>query len=272
MHEVDLLDSGSILRCLLSSEPEAIFHFAANPDKGFDIPSAILQNNAVGTANLLEACRHRQRIDGSGLQVFVNVSSSEVYGDVRSEDVPIKETCSFRPVSPYAISKVAQDHLGAMYANAYGLRVVTTRAFSYVNYYHHGLFTSHFARQIAEIEAGKRKVLEHGNLDSVRTFVDSKSLMSAYWHAACLGRVGEAYNIGGDHVASVADVLISMCGFASCPIRCRPDPSLSRPADVTQQIPDCSKFREHTGWKPEPMDLVRLLRGNIDYWRKRVQG
>lgn len=272
LHEVDLLDFGSINTCLWKSRPDVIFHFAANSDKGFEIPSAIIQNNTVGTVNLFEAVRQGYPVlwNNSG-PVIVNVSSSEVYGDVREEDVPIKETCPFRPMSPYAVSKVAQDHLGTLYHEAYGIPIVTTRAFSYVNLYHHGIFTSHFARQIALIEKGKLNVLKHGNLDSVRCFVDAKDIMHAYWLAATKCEFGEAYNIGGTCVMAVGQILDKLIEFSLCPsvIKCKSDPSLMRPADVTMQIPDCSKFIAATGWKPT-FDVDRVLKELLDYWRKEI--
>lgn len=272
LHEVDLLDFGSITSCLWVSQPDVIFHFAANSDKGFEIPSAILHNNAVGTANLFGAVRSLQHENNP---TVVNVSSSEVYGDVHPEDLPIRESCPMRPMSPYAISKVAQDHLGRMYFKAYGLRVVTTRAFSYVNLYHKGIFTSAFARQIALIEAGKiPPVVRHGNLDSVRVFVDTKDIMRAYWLAATRCRFGEAYNIGGSYQATVGYILdkmlrISRLRHESLPFELEQDPGLLRPADVTLQIPDCSKFKNETGWT-EKFDVDRVLLDLLDHYRKEV--
>ncbi len=273
LHEVDLLDFGSILNALGRSRPDVIFHFAANSDKGFDIPSAIVHNNAVGTVNLFEAIRQGMgTIWSNGPYddpIIVNVSSSEVYGDVGPADVPISETCPFRPMSPYAISKVAQDHLGMLYHKAYGMKVVNTRAFSYVNLRHHGIFTSHFAYQIAMIERSRLKVLKHGNLDSVRCFVDAKDIMEAYWLAATKCDYGEAYNIGGTCVMSVGEVLTRMDGLTCCVIKREQDPSLMRPADVTMQIPDCSKFITQTGWKPT-FDVDKVLTELLEYWRNRV--
>ena len=203
--------------------------------------------------------------------VVVVVSSSEVYGDVRPEDVPITEECPMRPVSPYAISKLAEDHLGRLYHKAYGLRTVVTRAFSYVNHRHPSIFTSAFARQIAEIEQGKREVLLHGNLDSVRTFVDTRDIMHAYWLAATRCRFGEAYNIGGTSTASVGEVLNRLVWMSriKIPIESMEDPSLLRPVDVTQQIPCSDKFIAETGWERR-FDIDESLRGLLDHWRREV--
>lgn len=279
LHEVDLLDFGSILQCLRKSKPDAIFHLAANSDKGFEIPTAMLLNNAVGSANLLEAIRLERNIFPSTQHdpIVVVVSSSEVYGDVKPEDIPITEECPMRPVSPYAISKMAEDHLGRLYHKAYGLRTVVTRAFSYINNRHPSIFTTAFARQIAEIEQGKREVLLHGNLASVRTFVDTRDIMHAYWLAAIRCRFGEAYNIGGTITMSVGETLnylihLSMHtpgSFVWTPIKVRESPGLLRPVDVTQQIPCSDKFIVETGWQRK-FDVDESLQELLDYWRRKV--
>ena len=184
-HEVNLLDTSSIIECLRKSLPDVVFHLAADADvlASFHTPSAVLHNNIVGTSNLLEAIR-LERIN----PVFVMCSSSEVYGDVLPSEAPIKENCPMRPMSPYAVSKVAQDLLASVYFKAYQMRIIITRTFSYLNMHRSDLFTSHFAQQIALIEAGKLKELCHGNLDSVQAILDAKDVMRGYWMAACRGR------------------------------------------------------------------------------------
>lgn len=276
LHEVDLLDTGSIIRCLRLASPQIIFHLAANPDKGFEIPSAILMNNAVGTVNLFEALRFyiddlKERGEWLGSQVVVvNVSSSEVYGAVLSSDIPIKEDCPKRPVSPYAVSKLAQDCLAGVYHKAYGMNIITTRSFTYNNFYRTNLFTSDFARQIALIEIGKQQVLKHGNLDSVRVMCDARDIAHAYWLCATKCQPGEAYNIGGGQQITVRSVLLKLINMAMIPIDYREDPALKRPVDVTLQVPDCSKFREATGWQPQ-FDLDVSLRDLLNHWRKEVR-
>lgn len=271
LHEADLLDTGSLFRCIHPLDPDVIFHMAGNPDKGFEVPSAILTNNAIGTCNLFEAVR-LQIHDDRFLKypVIINVSSSEVYGDVRPDEVPITEDCPKRPVSPYGVAKLAQDNLGSVYFKAYGLPIITTRAFTYVNLLRPDLFTSAFARQIARIEQGKQTVLRHGNLDSVRVMLDTESIMEAYWLAATKGVAGEAYNLGGDQQVTVRSVLHKLIGLSSViGIRTEPDPALMRPVDVTLQVPDSSKFRQATGWAPT-FDLDASLRKLLDYWRQEV--
>lgn len=275
LHECDLLDTASIVRALRASRPDAIFHLAANPDKGFEIPSAILMNNAVGSVNLFEAVRLERGFHPPEKPDFdpllVSVSSSEVYGDVRPEDVPITEECPLRPVSPYGIAKLAQDHFGRVYHKAHGLRIVTTRAFTYLNPHRQDLFATSFARQIAKIEVGKRDVLMHGNLDSVRTLMSAESVAEAYWLAATRCRFGEVYNIGGTATMTVGEVLLRLSGMShKAPIRTVQGPDLLRPADVTHQVPCSDKFRKETGWQ-EKLDVDAALRGLLEHWRREVR-
>lgn len=269
LHEVDLLDTASIINCFQRLLPDAIFHLAANPDKGFEIPSAMLMNNAVGSANLFEAARLCYGVHQE-LPVIISASTSEIYGAVRPEEVPIREDCPKRPCSPYGVSKLAQDCLGKVYFDAYGMNIITTRAFTYNNFYRTNLFSSSFAQQIALIEAGKQKVLRHGNLDSVRVMCDASSIAEAYWLAAVRCRPGEVYNIGGDKQVTVGDVLQRLIRKASVPIHTEVNPDLLRPVDVTLQIPDCSKFRAETGWEPT-FDLDASLHGLLEYWRQEVK-
>lgn len=273
LYEADLLDMPSVLRCLWRSQPDVIFHLAANPDKGFEIPSAILMNNAVGTVNLFEAIRCWK--DGANLvgrewPICINVSSSEVYGAVRPEEIPIVEECPKRPCSPYAVSKLAQDCLAKVYYDAYGMNIITTRSFTYNNFYRTNLFTSDFAKQIALIELGKLKVLKHGNLESIRVMCDARDIAYAYWLAAVKGRVGEAYNIGGGQKVTVGGVLEEMKSMSTVPIVCEQDSNLFRPVDVTLQVPDCSKFKAETGWEPK-FDLSTSLCDLLNHWRQEVR-
>ena len=281
LHEADLADANSLFSLIKAVYPDVIYHCAANPDKGFEIPSAIIQNNLVGTANLLEAVRQVEEVREEWVReeghfpyqpTFVMVSSSEVYGAVTPEDVPIRESCPFRPVSPYAVSKVGCDHLARVYHKAYGMRVIVTRAFTYLNPLRPDLFASSFAKQIAEIEAGKRDVLRHGNLDSTRVLMAAEDMARAYWLAATRGRFGEAYNIGGSEPITVGEVMRRLISWSSKELRgfCRTDPALLRPADVTMQIPDCSKFKADTGWECK-IDIDAALLGLLEHYRKEVR-
>jgi GDPmannose 4,6-dehydratase/GDP-4-dehydro-6-deoxy-D-mannose reductase len=247
VHECDLLDLSSVVETLNRVKPDVIFHMAshANVRAGFITPLSVLNNNIMGTANLFEG------IKMVGLDPVVQLcSTAEVYGQVTQEDLPISETCPLRPSSPYAVSKTTQDHLGFTYWRCYGMKVIRTRMFAYLNPRRHDLFATSFARQVAQIELGLRDELTHGNLDSVRTVIDIRDAMQSYWIASEKCEYGEAYNISGLNSISVGQFLDMLKDLAKTEIKSRPDPALFRPADVTLQVPDVRKFESATGWKP----------------------
>ena len=266
LHECDLTDFSSVYSTLKLANPDVIFHIAshANVRASFTTPLAVLQNNIVGTANLFEAVR-LCKID----PIIQLCSTSEVYGRVEPHEVPIKETCSLNPVSPYAVSKVTQDLLGHAYFQSYNLKIIRTRMFAYINPRRSDLFATSFARQVAMIEAGYHKTLLHGNLDSVRTLIDVRDAMESYWIAVEKGRPGEVYNIGGEKTIRVGEFLDLLKQKATCYIPSQVDSRLLRPKDVTLQIPDTSKFAQETGWKPKYSfpESVQFL---LDYCRREI--
>lgn len=267
IHECDLMDSSSIIQALKIARPDAIFHLAAhaNVRVSFLEPAAVMSNNVLGTLNLLEAVRV------SKLDPLIQIcSTSEVYGQVTPEHIPIKENAPLCPVSPYAVSKTAQDLLGWSYFRSWGMRIIRTRMFTYLNPRRTDLFATSFARQIALIEAGHLKHLCHGNLDSVRTFIDVMDAVCAYWEAVLYCDPGEAYNIGGTTTMTVGDCLSRLKSLASVKIPTRPDPSLMRPADVTLQIPCVDKFHNATGWKPKK-EFNESLANLLEHWRIQVK-
>ena len=263
IHETDLVDFGSILRVIQDVRPGVIFHLAAhaNVRASFETPASVLNNNIIGTSNLLEAVR-LSNID----PIIQMCSSSEVYGQVRPEDVPITEDAPMRPSSPYAVSKTAQDLLGWTYFVSYGMRIIRTRMFSYLNPRRKDLFATSFADQIAKIELGHKKELTHGNLESVRTLIDVRDAMRAYWMAISHCEPGEVYNIGGSSTMKVGEFLDRLTTLSKVPIPTRIDASLFRPADVTLQIPCTEKFMNATGWQPI-IDFDDSMQNLLDYCR-----
>jgi GDP-4-dehydro-6-deoxy-D-mannose reductase len=273
VHECDLLDVSSITRCLKEVRPDLIFHLAAhaNVRASFINPLSVLENNIMGTANLYEGIRLAE-ID----PVFVLCSSSEVYGQVDPKDVPITEECPIQASSPYAVSKIAQDLLGLSYFRSYNMKLIRTRMFAYINPRRSDLFATSFAKQVARIELGLQKELTHGNLDSVRTLIDVRDAMRFYLQVAEYGDFGEVYNMGGKSSMKVGEFLDILKSKAKVDIPSRVDPRLYRPADVTLQIPDTSKFEslvEKSGnqfsWKPSISieDSIGFL---LDHCRKEV--
>lgn len=266
IHECDLNDFGSILAVLERVKPDAIFHLAshANVRASFETPIAVLQNNIIGTANLFEAVR-RARIE----PIIKVGSTAEVYGAVEKPGVPIREDAPIRPLNPYAVSKTTQDLLGFVYFKSYGMKIIRTRMFSYLNPRRTDLFATSFARQVARIEQGLQNELVHGNLDSLRSLLDVRDAMRAYWEAILHCTPGEVYNIGSTTPITVGDFLDLLIQRARVPIRTRLDSALLRPTDVSYSIPDVSKFIAATGWQPRYSfeDSVQYL---LDVWRKIV--
>lgn len=257
----DLMDLESVRVLLAETKPDAVFHLASGADvkKSFDDQGATFKNNVIGTLNLFEALR------AAAVQPRVMVcSTSEVYG--QPDFAPITEDFPIAPVNPYAVSKATQDLLGQMYERCWGIPVVVTRAFGYINPRRENLSLSTFARQIAEIEAGKREFLSHGNLDSVRTFCDVRDIARAY--AMAIEQEG-VFNIGAERPVSIGEALQEMIGMARVKIATRFDAGRSRPTDVTRIIPDCARFRRATGWEPNIL-LRDSLAWLLDQFRARV--
>jgi len=262
--EADLTDFASVFQVIRTVKPDAIFHLAAhaNVRASFVTPNSVLTNNILGTSNLFEAIRLAE------IDPYVQLcSTSEVYGVVTPDNIPIKEDTPLHPASPYAVSKAAQDLLGWSYFNSYGLKVIRTRMFAYFNPRRADLFATSFARQVARIELGLQAELTHGNLDSVRTMIDVRDAMEAYWIALERCEVGEAYNIGGKTTITVGEVLERLVRLAEARIPTRCDPSLLRPADVTLQIPSVEKFTQATGWQPR-YTFDESLNDLLEYWRR----
>jgi GDPmannose 4,6-dehydratase/GDP-4-dehydro-6-deoxy-D-mannose reductase len=265
MHECDLLDLSSIIRTLKEVNPSKIFHLAshANVRKCFDTPLAVLNNNIMSTANLLEAIR--LTCPETILQMC---STSEVYGNPLT--FPMTEDHPMKPVNPYSVSKLAQEALSYSYFKSWGLKVVITRAFAYINPRRADLFATAFAYQIARIEKGHQKILKHGNLDSIRTLIDVRDMMRAYWIASEKCEYGVPYNIGGKDVLSVGDFLEILCKNSMFVIHKEQDKTLLRPVDVTKQVCDTSKFDDLTGFRPK-YSLEESTQFLLNHCRKEIK-
>lgn len=267
----DLSDYVSLQNVAEQASPDYVFHLAAQsyPTTSFSAPLDTLDTNILGTARLLEVLRRSKHID----PVIHVCSSSEVYGRVPKEKLPIDESCSFHPASPYAISKVGTDLLGRYHAEAYGQRVITTRMFTHTGPRRGDVFAeSTFAKQIAMIEAGRMPpVVRVGNLESLRTWSDVRDAVRAYYLLVTVNPIsGESYNIGGTYSCTVRHVLDHLLSLSSRKdIKVEVDSERLRPIDADLQVPDTAKFRQHTGWEPRiPFD--RTMRDLLNYWRDRI--
>lgn len=265
VYEADLLDFGSLLRALDLVQPHVVVHIAshAHVASSFATPSVVLSNNILGTSNLFEAVRHTHQDP-----VILLCSTSEVYGQVEPVQSVITEKTPLCPINPYAVSKAAQDLLGGSYWASYGMRIVRARMFSYINPRRSDLFASTFAQQIVRIERGQQSVLTHGFLDSIRTLIDVRDAVRAYWDIARQGVPGEVYNIGGTTPISVRHVLQRLIDVSGVSVDMRMDPTLLRPVDILYQVPDVSKFVSVTGWNPR-YTLHESLTNVLSYYRSR---
>ncbi|MBF0460632.1 MAG: GDP-mannose 4,6-dehydratase [Magnetococcales bacterium] len=269
----DLRDYISLQQAVHVAKPDYVFHLAAQsyPLTSFTAPIDTLDTNINGTERLLEALRHCPGID----PVIHVCASSEVFGRVAREKLPINEECSFHPASPYAISKVGTDLLGRFHAEAYGQKVMTTRMFTHTGPRRGDVFAeSTFAKQIAMIEVGQiEPVIQVGNLDSLRTWADVRDAVRAYYLLVTVNPTpGAYYNIGGAYSCSVRDMLQFLLSLSprQAEIKIVTDPARLRPIDADLQVPDTSKFRAHTGWQPE-ISFEQTMRDLLAYWRDRVR-
>ncbi len=267
----DLRDYISLLNVVEEVRPDYVFHLAAQsyPSTSFTSPLDTLDTNILGTARLLEVLRRC-----SGIDPVIHVcASSEVYGRVPQEKLPINEECSFHPASPYAISKVGTDLLGRYHTEAHGQKVITTRMFTHTGPRRGDVFAeSTFAKQIAMIEAGQiPPVLKVGNLDSLRTWADVRDAVRAYYLLVTVNPIaGQSYNIGGTYSCTIRQMLDYLLSLSSRKdIRVEVDPQRLRPIDADLQVPDTSKFHRHTGWEPE-ISFEKTMTDLLEYWRSRV--
>jgi GDP-4-dehydro-6-deoxy-D-mannose reductase len=269
LREADMRDGHSLFEVIKEVKPHYIFHLAAQSfvPTSWKAPSDTMETNAVGTINLLEAVR-KVAIDPA-IQI---AGSSEEYGLVYPDEVPIKETNPLRPLSPYGVSKVAADKLGFQYHRSYGMRIVVTRSFNHTGPRRGEVFvTSNFAKQIVEIEKGKREpIIRVGNLEAQRDFSDVRDVVRAYWLSLEKGDYGDCYNICSGKPRVIKDILdLHLKNSEVKDIKIEEDPSRMRPSDVQILHGDCSKLMNKTGWKQE-IPFEKTMNDLMDYWRRRL--
>lgn len=267
----DLRDTLSIEKAVEDASPDYVFHLAAQsyPLTSFTSPLDTLDTNVQGTVRVLDALRK------TSPNAIIHVcASSEVFGRVPKEKLPIDEECTFHPASPYAISKVGTDLVGRFYAEAYNMKIMTTRMFTHTGPRRGDVFAeSTFAKQIAMIEHGLMPpVVKVGNLNSLRTIADVRDAVRAYYMLVTVNPIGgEYYNIGGTHSCTVGEILEKLISMSICKfkIEVQIDPGRLRPIDADLQVPNTEKFFRHTGWKPE-IPFEQTMQDLLDYWRQRI--
>ncbi len=268
LEDADLLDSHSLYTTLNKIKPDYIFHLAAQSfvPTSWGSPAVTLEVNIVGSANIFEAVRQ------VGIDPVIQIAcSSEEYGMVYENEVPIKETNPLRPLSPYAVSKLAMDYLGYQYFESYKMKIIRTRGFNHTGPRRGDTFAeSTFAKQIALIEKGKQEpVIYVGNLEAQRDYTDVRDMVRAYLLAVQKCDPGEVYNIATGHAIKIADVLNMMLAMSTVKVEIKQDPSRMRPSDVPILIGDTAKFQEKTGWKAE-IPFEKTAADLLNYWRERV--
>lgn len=267
----DLCDYISLQNAVEESKPDYVFHLAAQsyPLTSFTSPLQTFDTNILGTERLLEVLRKCEKID----PIIHVCSSSEVFGRVLKENLPINEECKFHPASPYSISKIGTDLIGRFHAEAYGQKAMTTRMFTHTGPRRGDVFAeSTFAKQIAMIERGLiPSVVKTGNLNSLRTWSDVRDAVRAYFMLVTVNPIpGEYYNIGGTYSCTVREMLDYLLSISTRDdIKVETEQNRLRPLDADLQIPDTAKFTKHTGWKPQ-IPFEKTMQDLLDYWRERV--
>ena len=267
--DCELQDASAVRGVIRAVQPDRIFHLAAQSfvPTSWTAPATTLHNNIVSQVNLFEAVREAR------LDPIIHIAgSSEEYGLVYPDEAPIKESNPLRPLSPYAVSKVAQETLALQYHRSYGMKCIVTRGFNHTGPRRGQVFaTSSFAKQIAEIEAGLRKpVIEVGDLESRRDWTDTRDMVRAYWLATERGEPGEVYNVGRGTCIAVGDMLDVLLSHSSVDIAKEQDPSRMRPSDVRLLWANVDKFKKATAWEPViPFD--QTMADLLNYWRERVR-
>lgn len=266
--EGDIADASAMRRALEIARPEWIFHLAAQSfvPTSWTSPGETLAVNTQGQVNLFEAVRQL------GMKPRIQIAcSSEEYGLVHGDELPITEDNPLRPLSPYAVSKVAQDLMGYQYHQSYGLDVVRTRGFNHTGPRRGQVFVcSNFAHQVASIEAGLQDaVIRVGNLDARRDFTDVRDMVRGYVMALERGESGQVYNLCRGEACSMREVLDLLLDMSGLTVQVQSDPSRMRPSDVPVLLGSAERFAEATGWRTQ-IAFEQTLRDLLDYWRDRL--
>lgn len=266
VYDLNILEKEEVSRLFTKIQPDYIFHLAAQSsvDISWKNPGLTIDVNIKGSTNVLDAFRAlenkpRLLLPGSG----------EEYGCVQSTELPVGEEHVLKPGNIYAVTKVCQNMIGSIYAKAYGLDIVMTRAFNHVGPNQAPFFVlADFCRQTAEIEAGKREpVIRAGNLDVKRDFTDVRDVVCAYVMLAEKGQAGETYNIGSGQARSIREILQTVINKSTAKIQVKVDEKKLRPIDMTEMRADIQKIQKVTGWKPK-ICLEQSIQDTLDYWRR----
>jgi len=267
-HEGDIEDPFAVAKAIQTAQPDWIYHLAAQsyPSESWDSPIHTMRINVEGTINVLEAARHytpKARIHIAG--------SSAEYGWVRPEEVPIKETHSLRPASPYGVSKVAAELTGLQYHDSFGMHVLVTRSFNHVGPRQGDRCSIQtFCQQMARIELGLQEpIIKVGNLDAKRDFTHTTDAARAFYLLLEKAPPGEVYNLCSGNPVRIGDIVEMVREQGKVPIEVQVDPSRLRPSDEPILGGDNSKLRAATGWEPQ-IAMPQIVSEVLAYWRQRL--
>ena len=266
IHRLDLTDQEATRALLSQVKPTQIYHLAslAATSTSFEKLKQVLDNNIKLQLSLLTAVKEL----GLNPRILV-VGSADEYGLSKEDELPINEEHPFRPVNPYAVSKITQDMLAHVWAVAYGLKIVRVRPFAHIGPRQSDAFSiSSFAKQIALIEKGKQASLKVGNLEAYRDFSDVRDVVAAYHLLMTRGKVGEVYNVGSGKKVKMQAVLNQLVQLAKVPIKIKVDPARLRPADIHVMVADIKKIKK-LDWQPK-IPLPASLKSVLNYWREVV--
>lgn len=268
IHNLDILEKEQIVSLLYQIRPDCIFHLAAQSSVSvaWNNPGLTIDVNVKGSIYVMDAIRELFY-----KPVVLFVGSGEEYGHIRPSEVPITEENRLRPGNIYAATKVCQNMLAGIYAQAYNLNLIMVRSFNHIGPRQLPIFVvSDFCRQAAQIEAGKKEpVMYVGNLDAKRDFTDVRDVVRAYAQLIEKGKAGETYNVGSGHAYAIREILDVIITLSKTPIRVETDPNKIRPVDVPMIEADITKLHQATGWRPS-IPLKQTIQETLDYWRERI--
>lgn len=270
----DLTSHESVTKILSQIRPEVIYHLAGEASAGYSLqhPIETFRNNVTATLTLFEACRQQEQNEKAQFQKILLFTSSEMYGFVTPEQIPLTEQSPLNPVHPYAASKACSHFLGRLYATVYRLPVVEVRPFNQIGpRQKRGFVLPDLAYQIAEIMQGlKDPVIKVGHLTDRRDFTDIRDAVRAYLLLAERGLPGEVYHICSGRAVAIQTILDTLIRQTGLPIRVEVDPALLRPSKmpIAQGVYD--KLHALTGWRPE-ISLESTVRDTLDYWQNQME-
>lgn len=264
---LDITKKEEITAVFSEVKPDAVFHLAAQSSVALSWkkPQLTAEVNVIGAINVFEAVREYE-----GKLRLIVIGSGEEYGYIREGACPLKEDEPLNPGNIYAATKACQEMTAKIYARAYGLDIISVRAFNHSGPAQDSMFViSDFCRQIAEIEAGKKAPeISVGNLSAMRDFTDVRDIVRGYRLIAEKGESGRVYNIGRGKAVSIQYILDTALSFSKTAITIKQDPSRMRAADIPLIEPDVSLIRNDTGWQAE-ISVEKTIEDTLNYWRER---